>query len=87
MRHAREHVHARVTSPGQRTVLHANIFRSTDRVSKGSLQTTRLERCMRWCLDLVLERGYASFSLENVATPALASLLAEYARQRGRGQE
>ena len=36
---------------------------------------------VRWCLDLVLERGYASFSLENVATPALVSLLDEYARR------
>ena len=36
---------------------------------------------VRWCLDLVLERGYVSFSLENVATPALVSLVAEYARR------
>ena len=36
---------------------------------------------VRWCLDLVLERGYASFSLENVATPAIVSLVAEYARR------
>ena len=34
---------------------------------------------MRWCLDLVLERGDGSWSLENVSTPATKLLLIEYA--------
>ena len=35
-----------------RTFLHAGIFNGRDRVAKGSLDVPRLERCMRWCLDL-----------------------------------
>lgn len=35
-----------------RTFLHANIFRTPDKVAKGSLDVHRLERCMRYCLDL-----------------------------------
>ena len=34
---------------------------------------------MRWCLDLVLERGDLSWSLENVSTPATRALLTEFA--------
>ena len=34
---------------------------------------------MRWALDLVLERGDHSWSIENVSTPTTRSLLAEYA--------
>ena len=36
---------------------------------------------VRWCLDLVLAKGYASFSLENVATPAIQALVAEYTQR------
>ena len=35
-----------------RTFLHANIFHATDRERKGSLSEPRLERCMRYCLEL-----------------------------------
>ena len=30
---------------------------------------------VRWCLELVVERGYHSWSLENVATPAVVQLV------------
>ena len=36
---------------------------------------------VRWCVRLALERGYASWSLENVATPAVVACVAELARQ------
>ena len=36
---------------------------------------------VRWCVRLVLERGYASWSLENVTTPAVVACVAELARQ------
>lgn len=32
-------------------------------------------RMVAWCLDLVVERGYASWSLENVSTPAVVRLV------------
>ena len=35
---------------------------------------------VRWCVQLVLARGYASWSLENVATPAVVACVAELAR-------
>ena len=35
-----------------RTFLHANIFHATDRERKGSLSPPRLERCMKYCLEL-----------------------------------
>ena len=34
---------------------------------------------LRWALDLVLERGDYSWSLENVSTPKTREVLAEYA--------
>ena len=33
---------------------------------------------LRWVLDLVLERGYYSWSLENVSTPETREVLADY---------
>ena len=36
-------------------------------------------RMVAWCLDLVVERGYASWSLENVSTPAVVRLVDEVA--------
>ena len=30
---------------------------------------------LRWCLELVLDKGYASWSLENVSTPAVVRLV------------
>ena len=36
---------------------------------------------MRWCVQLVLDKGYASWSLENVATPAVVACVADLARQ------
>ena len=36
---------------------------------------------VRWCVQLVLDKGYASWSLENVATPAVVACVAELARQ------
>jgi len=35
---------------------------------------------VRWCVELVLERGYTSWSLENVAVPAVVACVAELAR-------
>ena len=36
-------------------------------------------RMLRWALDLVLERGDHSWSMENVSTPTTRAVLAEYA--------
>ena len=36
---------------------------------------------VRWCVRVALERGYTSWSLENVATPAVVACVAELARQ------
>ena len=36
---------------------------------------------VRWCVQLVLEKGYYSWSMENVATPAVVACVAELARQ------
>lgn len=36
---------------------------------------------VRWCVNLVLEKGYTSWSLENVATPPVKKVLAELARR------
>ena len=36
---------------------------------------------VRWCVQLVLARGYSSWSLENVATPAVVACVKELARQ------
>ena len=35
-----------------RTFLHSGIFNGGDRVARGSLSVDRLERCMRFCLEL-----------------------------------
>ena len=35
---------------------------------------------VRWCVDLVLDKGYTSWSLENVATPAVVACVADLAR-------
>ena len=36
---------------------------------------------VRWCVQLVLDKGYVNWSLENVATPAVAACVAELARK------
>ena len=36
---------------------------------------------VRWCVRLVLAKGYASWSLENVSTPAVVACVAELARE------
>ena len=36
---------------------------------------------VRWCVQLVLDKGYVSWSMENVATPAVVACVAELARQ------
>ena len=36
---------------------------------------------VRWCVQLVLDKGYSSWSMENVATPAVVACVAELARQ------
>ena len=36
---------------------------------------------VRWCVQLVLDKGYASWSLENVRTPAVVACVAALARQ------
>ena len=36
---------------------------------------------VRWCVQLVLDKGYVSWSMENVATPAVVACVAQLARQ------
>ena len=36
---------------------------------------------VRWCVQLVLDNGFASWSLENVSTPGVVACVAELARQ------
>ena len=36
---------------------------------------------MRWCVQLVLDKGYTSWSMENVAVPSVVACVAELARQ------
>ena len=57
---------------------------SLSKARAGSATATSVAAALdavRWCLDLVLAKGYASFSLENVATPAVQALVAEYTQR------
>ena len=61
--------------PEARPGLHVHLSPACTHLSKaraGSASQGDVEgalRMVRWCLDLVVERGYSSWSLENVATP------------------
>lgn len=52
---------------------------SSARAGKASVE--RGTDMLRWALDLVLERGDHSWSLENVSTPTTRAVLAEYRAQ------
>ena len=57
---------------------------SLSKARAGSASATSVAAALdavRWCLNLVLAKGYVSFSLENVATPAVQSLVAEYTQR------
>ena len=57
---------------------------SLSKARAGSASATSVAAALdavRWCVQLVLDKGYASWSLENVATPAVVACVAELARQ------
>ena len=57
---------------------------SLSKARAGSASATSVAAALdavRWCVQLVLEKGYASWSMENVATPAVVACVAELARQ------
>ena len=49
--------------------------------SASALSVATALDAVRWCVQLVLDKGYTSWSLENVATPAVVACVAELARQ------
>ena len=51
---------------------------SSARNGAGTASVERGTDMLRWALDLVLERGDHSWSLENVSTPSTRAVLAEY---------
>ena len=67
--------------PEARPGLHVHLSPACTHLSKaraGSASQDDVEgalRMVRWCLELVVERGYASWSLENVSTPAVVRLV------------
>ena len=57
---------------------------SLSKARAGSASATSVAAALdavRWCVQLVLDKGYASWSMENVATPAVVACVAELARQ------
>ena len=57
---------------------------SLSKARAGSASATSVAAALdtvRWCVQLVVEKGYASWSMENVATPAVVACVAELARQ------
>ena len=57
---------------------------SLSKARAGSASATSVATALdavRWCVQLVLDKGYASWSMENVATPATRGCVAELARQ------
>ena len=57
---------------------------SLSKARAGSAPATSVAAALdavRWCVQLVLEKGYTSWSMENVATPAVVACVAELARQ------
>ena len=71
--------------PEARPGLHVHLSPACTHLSKaraGSASQGEVEgalRMVRWCLELIVERGYASWSLENVSTPAVVRLVDEVA--------
>ena len=49
--------------------------------SASALSVATALDAVRWCVQLVLDKGYGSWSMENVATPAVVACVAELARQ------
>ena len=57
---------------------------SLSKARAGSAPATSVAAALdavRWCVQLMLDKGYTSWSLENVATPAVVACVAELARQ------
>ena len=57
---------------------------SLSKARAGSASATSVATALdavRWCVQLVLDKGYTSWSMENVATPAVVACVAELARQ------
>ena len=57
---------------------------SLSKARAGSASATSVATALdavRWCVQLVLDKGYMSWSMENVATPAVVACVAELARQ------
>ena len=57
---------------------------SLSKARAGSASATSVATALdavRWCVQLVLDKGYTSWSMENVATPATRGCVAELARQ------
>ena len=67
--------------PEARLGLHVHLSPACTHLSKaraGSASQDEVDaalRMVRWCLELVVERGYSSWSLENVSTPAVVRLV------------
>lgn len=70
-----------VVWPEARADLHVHLSPACTHLSKaraGSASQGDVDaalRMVRWCLELVIEKGYASWSLENVSTPAVVRLV------------
>ena len=66
--------------PEARPDLHVHLSPACTQLSRaraGSASPRDVDAALqmvRWCLELVVERGYHSWSLENVATPAVVQL-------------
>ena len=71
--------------PEARPGLHVHLSPACTHLSKaraGSASQGDVEgalRMVRWCLELVVDKGYSSWSLENVSTPAVVRLVDEVA--------
>ena len=66
--------------------LHVHLSPACTHLSKaraGSASQGEVEgalRMVRWCLELVVDKGYSSWSLETVRTPAVVRLVTEDGR-------
>ena len=57
---------------------------SLSKARAGSASATSVATALdavRWCVQLVLDKGYTSWSMENVAVPSVVACVAELARQ------
>ena len=73
-----------VELPPPSSMLHVHVSPPCTDLSSARAGKASVERgvqLLRWALDLVLERGDHSWSLENVSTPTTRAVLAEYRAQ------